>query len=903
MEQKTLGIVFVAFALLMLPALATAALESFTKSTTPIFTNLQNVTMSVNAKSGGHPAYAHIIVLDDTVTYSGSKSQLRFSMGQTGNGVISCRFFVEPSSGVPHGNIIVCDDPQKVGTEQITLNVQTPSGTYDLGYVTINVVPGNVPLQTTSQGTLPQPGNTAPSFTPIGAIYISANSGRSTNLVDLWSYVSDIQDSDAQLALSVVTGPYCFIDNGRYISCDAPSGHNYTNTYTLTVQARDTSGAIGTAGIGLVVLAPPASFTPYYPATPYPVARFNDYYPEYYPNYYPYQYNRPPVLSGIPDITARQNQGYAPAAIDLLNFATDPDDSIYDLGFTILRQSDTQPIRCGINGSMLQCEPPNYGYYGTNTITVQVRDRAGATDTTSFDVDVLQQGTGYCSGISVSASSVYMGENESRSATFYVRNDSYSDFIIDGVDLSDNSTFVTLYSEGTDSVARPGQSAAIRARVQSFSVPYSVNANGTVRVRGHFTGGTGCGYYDTRQADFTIRIDDTYYGTGYTAYNAPSYDNYYYTTCGSISVSAQDVMVQPNARTSLPITLTNNSGIPFNVSSMSVNESNAYFNARIESKPATIPAYGSAAASVIIDAQYSPSINPSGPVTVYVYGNFTNGASCSGSSISKAFNAGISGSGGAAYVYTTAQQGTGNAGSLDITLSDSFVTLEKGAKRNVTATIRNNGQYGCFSLSASTSGVFMGSTSGQLCIGAGESKDAPIEITARNEGSGSMEFKAAANDTSKSKFISIEVKPAAKEEGMSVIARNVPAKATGRATITLGNIGQGLDDVTVNASGLPNGVTVASVSKSYWKQGEDLELEARTGAYDGKVTASIVISSKQGTRTLPIEFTAAADKETQGVEIPAQGLAGLATTAGTAVGFIILIILAILGIISIVRKK
>ncbi|MBI2107163.1 hypothetical protein HYT57_04205 [Candidatus Woesearchaeota archaeon] len=97
--------------------------------------------------------------------------------------------------------------------------------------------------------------------------------------------------------------------------------------------------------------------------------------------------NNAPILDGIPDQTINENEEPAENWIDLLSYASDPDND--ELRFTVVSQSNSALINCKINDDRyIDCEKPALNQYGSSDITIEVSDEQ-YTDRDTFRVNIL----------------------------------------------------------------------------------------------------------------------------------------------------------------------------------------------------------------------------------------------------------------------------------------------------------------------------------------------------------------------------------------------------------------------------------------------------------------------------------------------------------------------------------
>jgi hypothetical protein len=101
-----------------------------------------------------------------------------------------------------------------------------------------------------------------------------------------------------------------------------------------------------------------------------------------------YAPNNPPSIAGLPDQNVMVGQ--AIPILDLFQYASDPEDQVTALAFSIDSQSNTGVISCYINGNRyLACNPSQNA--GFSDITVRVTDTEGLYDTDTFRITVQGQ--------------------------------------------------------------------------------------------------------------------------------------------------------------------------------------------------------------------------------------------------------------------------------------------------------------------------------------------------------------------------------------------------------------------------------------------------------------------------------------------------------------------------------
>ena len=400
-------------------------------------------------------------------------------------------------------------------------------------------------------------------------------------------------------------------------------------------------------------------------------------------------------------------------------------------------------------------------------------------------------------------------------------------------------------------------------------------------MRGEFGNGRACSFSDFRAQSFRVVVENNG-GSGSSG------------VCSNIEINSSNTTIPENARTRKVITVRNDTSRDFDVGSVRISESNNYFSASVSKSPSTIPANSSREVEITFDAD-AVSSNRTGSAELTIAGDFDNGRACSGSSIRESFNVTVrDGSGGSAIDEPS--------GSVGISFSDSFVSLNADQSANVVVTL-NNGldSSQCFALSASSSNTSAASVSlsgNQLCLSSGSSGTVIMTLTGRGEGTANVQFEASYEGRTKSKFVSADV--SASRPRISV--KGPPEVSDGSAQVTLENTGSDISNVSITASELPEGVSFTEISKSLWRTGEQISAEVALGDYSGEgFTSSLRVSSDSGAVNVPVTVEGIGAPQDEG-EGFAAGLFSLATTIGLVLGIIILIVLVIGGIIHFLSR-
>jgi len=137
------------------------------------------------------------------------------------------------------GNFIDCNAPapNTTGTSTITVRVTDIGGATDTDSFRINVLEDLT-------------ANNPPIINLPVEVEVNENSGFQNNLVDLFNFTSDDNDSDSELSFSLIGETNsglinCFIDSDRFVDCNAPRA-NSTGSNFITIRVTDTQGLTDT---------------------------------------------------------------------------------------------------------------------------------------------------------------------------------------------------------------------------------------------------------------------------------------------------------------------------------------------------------------------------------------------------------------------------------------------------------------------------------------------------------------------------------------------------------------------------------------------------------------------------------------------------------------------------------
>ncbi|MFC1768997.1 NBR1-Ig-like domain-containing protein, partial [Nanoarchaeota archaeon] len=191
--------------------------------------------------------------------------------------------------------------------------------------------------------------NTAPTLAALPEKGYTANSGFKNNIVDLWAYAADGQDTDQQLSFSIVGNSdpnvaTCYIDADRYVDCTILNKVSSTN---VRIRVTDRQGATAERNLKINAL------------------------------------NSKPIFNNIPGQTFPVSSGFQNNIIDLFQHASDQQDTDQQLTFSLISNSDPAVAVCNIqNDRYVDCTIGDK--IGSTTFTFRATDRHGGKDDATF---------------------------------------------------------------------------------------------------------------------------------------------------------------------------------------------------------------------------------------------------------------------------------------------------------------------------------------------------------------------------------------------------------------------------------------------------------------------------------------------------------------------------------------
>ncbi len=464
--------------------------------------------------------------------------QLTFAVAsQSDSGTIYC---VTEGS---YGSTLRCGPPSgyRAGSSDVTVRVTDPQGASATDSFTLTVLGTanfygqygyyNAPYGYDGYTYSNYNYNDTPRINSLPTLYISQNSGYRSNVLDLWNYAYDSQDSDDMLSFRATgqtnTGLiYCLVSQNRYIDCEAPY-QNSTGTSTVTVQVEDSAGRSTSASFDVRVEQGYAGYNTYY----------NAYYPPSYNTAYYGGYN---VISGYCAGIYVRTQPVYMNSTQTKHVSFDVSNNT-DSGFYIIsiQLSDNSPDISSRNASynsyiaprstqLLSFDLESSSYSGARDATVYVDLRGDFADgracsfhdsgTQAFTVTInggnSQYAYGACGNTSLSVSDVTVPENSRQAKAVTIRNNSPMQFTAETILVNEVNTNFTATIDSRPATIGPNSSADIVLSIATLAVAGDKSGDVKVSVSGRFDDGRHCStgaIYST----FRVTVQDTSYNVNY----------------------------------------------------------------------------------------------------------------------------------------------------------------------------------------------------------------------------------------------------------------------------------------------------------------------------------------------------------------------------------------------------
>ena len=226
--------------------------------------------------------------------------------------------------------------------------------------------------------------------------------------------------------------------------------------------------------------------------------------------------------------------------------------------------------------------------------------------------------TGDCSDIGIQTYNFHVPESSTTYKIFTVSNSSNDDFIIEDVQVRDNSSYFSL-DRTYESNVYADSDIDLRIIVNSNSVSSQQQGRGYVKLRGYFQDGGSCSFDDIGEQGFDVTIDNS--GEG---------------SCGYISLDTETVSVNEDDTEYNYFSITNDSGNSFTVEDVQIEENSSYYSQSVVNFDETIPSKSDGEVRIKTVAN-SVAGNKTATSTLKVRGHFSNGDDCSFSDLSRTF--------------------------------------------------------------------------------------------------------------------------------------------------------------------------------------------------------------------------------------------------------------------------
>ena len=242
-----------------------------------------------------------------------------------------------------------------------------------------------------------------------------------------------------------------------------------------------------------------------------------------------------------------------------------------------------------------------------------------------FDITIENGGGSQsCSQIEVEAENVTMDEDDVVFEDFKIINGEDNKFYIDGITVSESSSYAEIDVDDFDSFVNANDEADFTLRIESDNVSSDKTATVTVKVRGHFSGGASCSTSQTKSDSFTLRIENEgsgFSGSGY---------------CSDLDIGVSKIEVARGETAEKNFTLENNANERFYVDYVDVYDNSGEFKAESNGYDKTVYSNSVGLIGVKVKA-YSNAEFETEKAYISVRGHFQGGRTCSLEDSGKSF--------------------------------------------------------------------------------------------------------------------------------------------------------------------------------------------------------------------------------------------------------------------------
>jgi hypothetical protein len=240
-----------------------------------------------------------------------------------------------------------------------------------------------------------------------------------------------------------------------------------------------------------------------------------------------------------------------------------------------------------------------------------------------FDVTVSTESTGTpsCGNIHMYASDVFIDENSAKTVSFTIENTSNKSFNLDGIEVSENSTYfdASIYSKPAS--IGSNRSETSRVRIEANQVSADRQGSVALRAKGSFSNGTYCHYDDSEEESFTVNVENI--GT------QPSPQPQLGNECQDIALDKHIVRAAQGETVYTTFQLRNFVRENFLVDYISIFDGSNNFKAEQNGYAKIVPASGSAFVNAKVQAYDFAVPGSRENAFVEVKGHFQNQESCS----------------------------------------------------------------------------------------------------------------------------------------------------------------------------------------------------------------------------------------------------------------------------------
>ncbi len=222
-----------------------------------------------------------------------------------------------------------------------------------------------------------------------------------------------------------------------------------------------------------------------------------------------------------------------------------------------------------------------------------------------------------CSGINLVTTNFVIDEGRTVTKTFYIENNTNTDFEVQNADVTFSTNIVTNGSVDYDDTVRDGTTENVSVELEGVYTSYDRTATGTFKVSGYL-GSQFCSDTAIGRKTFTVTVEDT--GSSGSSSTSTSSD------CDDLEIKVRDITVRENESTQEVFYLENNNTKRFEITDVEVIDSGVEVTDYYFEKYA----FPNGIADIVVQVNAgNVTENKSYENTLKVKGEFSDGKTCS----------------------------------------------------------------------------------------------------------------------------------------------------------------------------------------------------------------------------------------------------------------------------------